>query len=276
MGTLQESGLLVNLTISHWRGSKLDKKVTKEIEDLHQTNKSGRYTKDLVTNEDLREINKAYTAIREFHISNTLPWDNSGARLLPAANYFTYVEKLGKLKMDYDNAVQAFITNWDFILASARIRLNGLFNIHDYPTVSELKDKFGVVSVMLPVPDADFRVSLTEAERDQLKKQAEQEIQNRMDYAQKENWNRIHEQLLRMKTIFETDGKVFESLFDSLVDLINILPKFNITNDVKILEVCEELKQLVVDPKDVRKHKEVRSEKANQVDQILAKFGMMF
>jgi hypothetical protein len=54
----------------------------------------------------------------------------------------------------------------------SRSRLGGLFRPEDYPLSTEIRDKFGFETKVMPLPDADdFRVSLGDEEKDRVKRQ---------------------------------------------------------------------------------------------------------
>lgn len=277
MRTLQESALLVDVTISEWKARRRDHEITKEVETRHEVKQAGNYNKALITSEELAPIRHAARAYYDFHRNNTLPWNDKGTRLLPAENIMDYLTGTSELQMKFESAVDAFIANYDFILTNARVRLNGLFRPGQYPKVQDLKYKFQIKSSMMNVPATDFQLSLSDSQLEQLKQQAQLEIENRLAQAHAENWNRIKEQLHRMKTIFSTENSpIYASMYDNLSELIRVLPKLNITQDKAIDEICYELCGLVAPVEEVRKHKEIRKEKAKEVDAILNKFNSFF
>lgn len=275
---LQTTALIVSLSVSQWTGRKLDRKITDEVNKEHNaSNDAGRYNKLLVSKEHTDPIQKVATAVRSFHYDNTLAWGDNNERLLPAANYFTYLGEVSKFKSQFEVAVANFLKNYDTVIQQAQVRLNGMFNAKDYPTRSEIEEKFGFKTVFMPVPDTDFRVSLSNAEVDKLRESMNGEITNRLTEAVKGVWDRVKEQLQKMRDRLKDSEAVFrDSLFENLKELVDLLPKLNVTNDVNIAKVCVEMKGLIADPEAIRKNSSLRSQKAQDVEQVLNKFGSFF
>lgn len=275
---IQNTSLIVSMSVSQWTGRKLDRKITDEVNKEHNASSdAGRYNKLLISKEHTDPIQKIASASRTFHYENTLPWGDNNERLLPAANYFTYIAEVNKLKGEFQVAVTAFLRNYDSVIEEAKSRLNGMFNAKDYPSRSDIEDKYGFKTTFMPVPSDDFRVSLSADEVSKLREAVNSEITNRLSEAVKDTWERIKDQLTRMKDRLKDDETVFrDSLFDNLKELVDLLPKLNITNDVNIAKVCVDMKGLIADPNTVRSNPSVRSQKAEDVDRVLNKFGSFF
>jgi hypothetical protein len=66
------------------------------------------------------------------------------------------------------------------------------------------------------------------------------------------------------------------SLVDNLKDIIELLPKLNVTNDANIDAICKQMESLVVDPEKLRTSSVLRSQKADEVNKILENFSDFF
>lgn len=275
---LQEKALTVNLSISAWSARKHDKKITAEVEEQHQAKDAGRYNKALLAKEVLQDIQKKDSAARTFHYENTLPWSDNGDRLLPSANYFTYIAKMQELKADREQAVNEFISNYDNVIEDAKMRLNGMFDAKDYPSKSEVIRKFAFNTDFMPIPDTDdFRLNIAQTEINALKLSMETALNDRLQTAMNDIKARIREQLEHMKVKLSDKDSIFrDSLFENLRDIINLIPKLNVTNDAQINEICEEMQGLLINPKEVRENSVLRNRKAQEVNDILNKFGDFF
>lgn len=286
---LQTKSLLVNLNIGQWSGRKHDKKVTREVEEAHnaQSGEAGRFNKMLTSKEFLAGTMKAAGAARQYLYEQTLPWGDNGDRLLPSANYFDFVAGLSRMQNDFNNAVDIAEQEFEDELTKAAVRLNGLFDRKDYPSKAEFRSKFYFNVSFMPIPDVqDFRLDITETEVNVLRKTIETEMNNRLAASMADIWERIGEQLTHMKerltaTAKDKDGTekpatFRDSLFSNLADIISLLPKLNITNSPEVNEVCEDLKGLLIDPDKVRESAQIRSRKAQEVNDILKKFDAFF
>jgi hypothetical protein len=69
----------------------------------------------------------------------TLPWDDNGYRVLPAAAYMNHLEKMRTLSKHFAAAVDILARQFLTLIDQARMRLGGLFREADYPTPEELR-----------------------------------------------------------------------------------------------------------------------------------------
>lgn len=276
MKTLIEKSILVSLIISQWAARKYDKKVTREVNEQHNATDAGRFNKSLIAREHLQVINKIANQARAFHYDNTLPWGDNGERLLPSENYFQYVEALARIKNEYETEVNKFSLAYPSMIDEAKINLNGLFNASDYPM--DIRTRFNMRTCFMPVADAqDIRVNLSEKEVNELKKYVTEEMQTRFAQAQQSIFERITEQMRLMhEKLNEKDGIFRDSLFNNVLELVDMLPRLNVGNDQRITELCNDLNSLYTDPESVRKSKSLRKEKAQEVDSILSKIDSFF
>jgi hypothetical protein len=270
---LSHKTILVNIKISQWAARKLDKKVTAEVNQNHKTSDAGRFNKILIDPKHLRELSQIATELREFHYENTLPWADGGDRLLTNANYFAYTEKLMELKNKFENARKKFVAHYPIMISEAQQRLNGLFIEKDYPKASEIEEKFDIKNTFMPVPEVDdIRIGLSADDVTQIKEKVQAEISERYIEAQKDIYKRMVDQLSKMRERLKDTESVFrDSLFQNLLDLVNLLPKLNITGDKVIDDLCAEMKAVYTDPESVRNDTLLRKKKLNEVNDILSK-----
>lgn len=270
---LSHKTILVNIKISQWGARKLDKKITAEVNQNHKTTDAGRFNKILIDPKHLKELSQIATELREFHYENTLPWADSGDRLLTNANFFSYTEKLMELKNRFENARRKFVAHYPTMVSEARERLNGLFIERDYPKVSEIEDKFDIKNTFMPVPEVDdIRIGLSANDVSMIKEKVQAELSERYVEAQKDIYKRMVDQLQKMRDrLSDTEAVFRDSLFQNLLDLVNLLPKLNITGDKAIDELCAEMKAVYTDPDAVRNSKSLRNKKLDEVNNILQK-----
>lgn len=276
---LKEKALVVNLSISAWSGRVYDKGVASEVEANNDAKgNAGNYSKHLVDAKHMKGINAVITEMRNFHIANTLPWQDYGPRLLPSENYMNYRGKIIELTDKFYKEVDTFVQNYDTVISDAEIRLGKMFCHSDYPTKAEVRGKFGVEYSRDNVADSDFRISnLSEAELEDLRESAEKQLQQKFDAASKDVWHRIKEQLSHMKErLSDEDGRVHASMFTGLSGLIELIPRLNIAGDPNLNTMCDEMKKLLVEPDSVRKDKTLKSNMAKEVDDVMSKMSQFF
>ena len=182
--SLNEKAMIVYLNISFWTARKYDKKVSQEIERQYNADEAGRYNKILIAREHLANIQKIISAARTFQYKNTLPWTDNGGRLLPAANYFDYVNAIRNFQDEYERETANFLVVYPSLKQEARLRLNAMFDEEDYPDVETLKTKYAFQNQITPVPEAeDFRVNLSSDEIDSIKESLEQQVKDSTEAA---------------------------------------------------------------------------------------------
>lgn len=269
MKNLTEKAILVSVQISQWTARKYDRKITDEVNKNHNSKDAGRFNK--IAKEHLQAISQIANKARTFHYDNTLPWSDNGERLLPSENYFQYIGRLSELKNEFESTVSKFMLEYPAMIEEAKINLNGLFNQSDYP--SNIGDRFAIKSSFMPVPEVeDIRIDLAPKELDSIKAQVQRELSERFSAAQKDIYQRVIEQLRHMHERLSNKDNAFKnSLFENVLELVDLLPRLNVINDENITAMCAELKGLYCDPENVRKSNALRKEKAKEVDAMLAK-----
>lgn len=283
MVQITERAMLVNLNISTWTARKHDKGISQEVASSHGTASDvGRYNKTLIAKEALEKIGQAQSAARTFHYENTLPWMDNGARILAAANYLPYTEKMRSLRATYDAEVAAFLANYDGFVADARRRLNGMFKDADYPNARQIARKFDFDVAVLPLPTAaDFRVDISDKEHARIAADIQRRTDAAIAGAVSSTWERVHEVVAKMadrlrQYAIMPDGKVEAPFRDTLVqnvrDLVELLPRLNITADPALDAMAQRLTDTLCahDPQTLRDDGKVRNETAQQAEQILA------
>src|SRR5947209_2033805 len=153
--TLSTRAMLCSLSISQWSASKHDPQASQEIAAHHGAQPDvGRYNKLLIPKENLAELQRIAGEARREHYFMTLPWDDNGYRVLPAAVYMEHTEKLRRYGQEFLSAVELFAAQFDRLVLESRARLGGLFRVEDYPTSKEIRDKFSFDVKVMPLPDA--------------------------------------------------------------------------------------------------------------------------
>jgi hypothetical protein len=187
--------MLCSLSISTWSARKHDPEASEEIAQRHGAQPdAGRYHKVLLPKAALAEVQKIVSEARQEHYFMTLPWDDNGYRVLPAAAYMDHTEKMRELSNKFTPAVEALGHQFGQLVEEARVRLGGLFRSEDYPASEELCSKFSFETKVMPLPDAgDFRVTLGDEERERIKRQITAAVEASLQVASRELWQRLYE-----------------------------------------------------------------------------------
>lgn len=275
---IKNKAILVSLSVSIWTNAVKDASVVDGImkktdtpEDVH------RYKKVLIKPEALTQVRAARIALRSYWWENTLPWGNSGIRLLPSTKYQEFVEKMRELRIDYDRAVTTFCREYPKMKAEARQRLHSLFDERDFPSLDGIKRKFGCSLDFAPIPDGDdFRVKLSEDEVEALRREVERSVEENTQGAMKALVEKLQETVSHLtERMKEAEPVVRTSLIENIKEACTKVEAFNLIDDKKIDALRKATEGLVkgVEVDRLREDKKTRKELATRADEVLAKMA---
>ena len=278
MLNLSEKAMLVRLSISQWTARKYDKKVSDQVAVEHNTTSDvGRYNKTLLALDAVKVIQKIANEARSYHYEQTLPWEDDGSRILPAANYLHYMEDMRKYKSQFENAATDFVDKYPALIEEAKQRLNGMFNEADYPQQKNLVYKYGFSITVNPMPAAaDFRVAIREDEVSRIQADIEARMKDVQETAMRDLWKRLYGAIEHMVDRLTTQVKgqdaVFrDSMISNIADLCGLLPRLNITNDQDLenMRQAVETRLCKYMPHELRNNRFERYQAAKEARDIL-------
>jgi hypothetical protein len=282
--SIASSAVLVELNISVWPAHKFDKGATESVLASNSASTgSARVQKNLMAGTNKRKIIADYAAaVRLYHNSRTLSWSDKGVRLLPTSLFMEYKQTMNVHKANMDNMCYDFYANYTNLIDLAKHHMGALFDPADYPTLDEVKQKFGFRLVFSPLPESgDFRLDIPQQEMQELAQQYEDSYSGRLADAMKEPWDKLHKLLTGMSeklTDTQGDDEVKRRYHDTFVSnaqgLCGLLTHMNITKDPKLEEARRalEMTMLGVDIDSIKESADVRSTVKAKVDDILKRF----
>lgn len=271
---IQSRAMLATLSISQWTARKLDRQVTKEVETAHAAHDAGRFNKLLVNKSLLDPVAKLAGQIRDYHYSVTLPWADSGARLLPSKLFMAYTERMRRFKEEFNRCVTDLTNNYPAEVQAARNRLGTMYRPEDYPDINGVRQRFDIAVDFTPVPAADdFRVDVATEAQEELRASVTRAVAARQEAAVKATYERVREVVSKIAERLSEDKPVFKnSLIDNARDLCDVLNALNITNDPKLDEIEHAIREtLLVSPEMLRNSARHREETARAAFAVLAK-----
>jgi hypothetical protein len=151
MENMFEKGCLIQLSISKWGGvKKIDNNKLAEMIEAHEWLTA---TKKLVDPESLKPICKVGNAARSYLTSVSLPFPIQGMVFIPKEMITRIDNRLEEFKSEFNEAVTAFIRDYDRLRNTAMVYLGDLFNEVDYPFQVGKKFSFAWRFIILDVPD---------------------------------------------------------------------------------------------------------------------------
>ena len=277
--TLASSAMLVEVNISHWAGRKKDKRASADVTYAnHADTGVASVNKKLLANSDtLRAIQTHVTAARNIHSNMTMPWSNSGLRLLPTAQYFKYSQAMSQMQNEFDRLTQDFLTSYNDEVIDVQLKLGDLFSHDDYPTVETLDRKFAFRTNYMPLPNAgDFRVDIGNDALREVQETYADFYTKQYNAAMNDVWTRLHKTLTNMSERLDysskEDKKIFrDTLVSNVTDIVGMMRGFNITNDPTMTAAANHLEEAmrVVTPDALRENADLRAETKRSVDEVI-------
>lgn len=196
--------------------------------------------------------NEVYLYVKE----NTVPW-MKGVDMLNMMHYQTFTAKLREFIAKADAAVDDLVNHWDDEVATDLLRLRqiefstgqtGLANPDDYPSASEVRDRYVVDVRFMPVPktsDFDPRI---------ISSKDIASLQRQLDDAETNATKHVIQQMLEPLTAaaeklavpIGKDGAVFrDSLIGNMIDAADRMNRVNISDDPEVQQRIMELQALV-------------------------------
>ena len=277
--TLASSAMLVELNISNWSGRKKDNRASADVtsQNYAATGVANVNKKLLADNADLKAIQTHVTAMRNMHAAMTMPWSNSGMRLLPTAQYFKYTGAMSDMENKFWDLVNAFLGKYNDAVIDVQMLLGDLFSRDDYPTAEELQRKYRVHINYMPLPDAgDFRVDISNEALREVKEQYADFYTTQYNTAMNDVWTRLHKALTNMSERLDygskEDKKVFrDSLVGNVNDMVELLRVCNVTSSPQMAQMADKLEEAMagVTPDGLREDDTFRAETKRAVDDAI-------
>ena len=277
--TLGSSAMLVEVNISSWAGRKKDKRAsTKVTEDAHAKKGVANVYKQLLGDcDELSALRGCVTAARNMHSNMTMPWSNSGLRLLPTAQYFNYSEAMSQMQNEFENLKNKFLTAYNDTVVDVQLELGTLFLREDYPTVESLNSKFAFRINYMPLPDVgDFRVDVSNDALQEMRKEYSDFYNKQYNTAMNDVWTRLHKALTNMSERLDygskEDKKVFrDTLVGNVTDMIELLRVCNVTKSTQMSDMANKLEDAMsgVTADALREDDTFRAETKAAVDAVM-------
>ena len=279
--------MLVEFNASVWTARKLDKKTTDEVVTSKNAaaKDAARVNKHLLAGRnELDVINTYVGSVRTYVYENTMPWSDSGIRLLPTASFLTFSQRMANSEQTFFSYVEDFIRVYPSLITAQAMALGDMFKRDDYPDVSEIERKFAFRLNFMPVPRAgDFRVDVGNDAQKELQEKLAKLADERVETAMADVRERLKTHLMRMQDRLGYDNvdgdrrtrKFHDSLVTGALELCDMVKHLNIINDHTLEQARVGLVQTLqgVDAKELRTNEAVRDDVRKNVDALLNKFN---
>jgi len=278
MSTLNAA--IVELNVSTWTARKLDKNASKEVKVSKgaYSDDAARVNKNLLAGmNNLKRVTDFVALTRNDFYRLTLPWSDSGQRLVPMMQFFELKQWINDREATFNQLVSEFLRDYPTLISAQAFQLGALFDRNEFPDVEEIASKFRFKVGFLPLPSTgDFRIDAPNEVVADMQKEYEAMYKERIEQVNQDLWNRLHETLRHMsdRLGYDTTGKakIFrDSMVDNAVELCDMLKRLNVTNDPKLEKARAGLESalLGVDAGEIRLDG-ARDEVKHKVDTVIA------
>ena len=278
--------MLTEFNASVWTARKLDKSATEEVVSNKnaKAKDAARVNKHLLAGRpELDVIQQLVGRARTYVYDNTLPWSDSGLRLLPTVNFEKFATKMNEFEDEFTDTVKKFVDIYPTLITAQAMALGDMFKRDDFPTQNDLLTKFAFRVNYLPVPTSgDFRIDVGNAATAELRERLERVTTERVDSAMADIRMRLRDHLKRMSDRLTTDyvageakpRRFHDTLVEGALDLCDLTKALNVVNDTNLEQARAHLEQVLtgVTPTELRKNEAVRQDVKKNVDSILDKF----
>lgn len=280
--SISSSAMTVDLSIGYWAGNKLDRQASKEVTDANNAETgAARVNKSLLGNcRELVAIRKFVANARSVNYSMTMPWSNTGARLLPTVVMFKHKTTMTDLEQDFHRMVERFLVIYDWEVTKAQATLGDLFNRCEYPAQDTLRRRFHWEMTYCPLPDAgDFRIDVQNEALATMKSDYSAYYSTQLQGAMNDIWQRTHKVLVRMSKMLDYATKedrqhtgFRDTLVSNALEIADLLDVCNVSHDPQMTAARFKLEDTLrgVTADALREDDYLRSETKRSVDEIIS------
>ena len=283
--SIHSAAVLVDVHFAQWQARRKDTKASAKVfVDNDAVPLAAVVTKELLPNCPEHKALKDYVSnMRQAHYAMTIPWSDRGPRLLPAieGRVLKFHEHITAVQTEFGRLCTAFFDVYEWHRTQAEARLGGLFNIRDYPSLDAVRRKYKMTIAYMPVPESgDFRVDMGNEAFDLVKTHYEDFYTANIEGAMRGMWERLYTPLVNMSKRldygeYEQKTNFRGTLVSNVVDIMDMLKDFNLTNDPQ-LEACRvKLEKVMrgVTAEGLRSDAGLRLQTKTQVDSVLNEFS---
>ena len=277
--SISSSAMMVEVSFSTWTGRKLDKRASTDVTRSNgaDTGTANVHKKLLGDCEELKAVQKFAANARNIHYSMTMPWSDTGMRLLPTAMYAKYHQAMTDFQNEFERLAQVFIDAYEWEISQAQARLGALFHADDYPSADSIAAKFGFRINYLPLPESgDFRIDVGNDAKEQLTSHYTTQYSGFLERAMNDVWRRVYDSLSKMSERLDygdhEQKKIFrDTLVDNVLDMVDLLDVCNVTGDSQMSAMRLNLEDALrgITPDALREDAFLRAETKRAVDNAI-------
>lgn len=289
VATLATSGILVHVEVNVWTATKQDQEISDEVTQSKNADRNaGKFVKYLLANVgEHHALLKDRAAWYNWLQRETFPW--AGAwRYLPNPRIPKFMAEFDRRYAVTQGLVRDLIQVLPSVISNSAFQ-GDMFKPEDYPTSDQVLNKFGVHLYTQEVPVGDFRNQITLDSAEQVRTHFNKQLPNLITGMMEKqtevlvklltsisNCCRVETTIDETKGVRVKRGRIYDSTIEQALELCDTYKQFNITGDQRLEDARAALERVLqgVNVETLRESDTMRANMKNEVDNILAKFGV--
>lgn len=245
-----ESLAKVRLSIRAYTAARRSAEIEREVEASHNADNAVRAKLVVIGADWTAPITKIQSAARAEFYRRTLPWEDGGWRVIPAAQYLKLEDGIATLRGQLRSAVADMLSHYDDILADSKRRLNGLFQTVEFPSLSRLSAAYDMDFGCYPVqsPNDARIIGIGEAQQEKMREKMRADYSAQVRDGVVSLCERIRDVVLEASARFgESDGKGqrLSRLIARAKRVADEVRTLNITEDGRLKDIADRLENTI-------------------------------
>ena len=287
--SLATAGILVSVEVNVWSATKQDREISHEVTTAKKADdNAGRFVKNLLADNQLhKDLLNYRQTVYNWMKRRTFSW-NKSQDYLPATALPRFMQEYHEHEKAFGEKLETFLAEYNTIVSNMAFKQGQMFNRADYPTVDQVRGKFGMRLYRNEVPVGDFRCQIAQDLADEMNthytKQAQEIVQSILQ-DQKDRLIDVMQSLTHCCGYDEYKGKdgeikqkrrkIYEGTLEKAKEYCADYKGFNLTGDDELLQIVDELGVALrgVDADSLRESDAIRSTVKENVDEILQRFA---
>ena len=287
--TLASSSVLVSIDVNVWSATKQDRVISDEVtRGKNADSSAGRFVKNLLADDTHHKKIANYRQTIYNWLQRITYEFNKAQRLLPTVEMEKFMVEYREHESEFYRLLDNFSLNYSSIVSDMAFKQGDMFNRNDYPTVDEVKSKFGIKLFVSEVPTQDWRCQIADDIARDLKDQYQVQCNDIVN-------NLLNEQIERFVDVMESiehccgvvemvnvdDGavkskkrKIYDTTIEKAKNYCSLYRKFNLSNNKQLEEAVNQLDKALngINAEVLRESEAVRAKVKDDVGSILSKF----
>ncbi len=265
----------VFLHLGCWTGEKIDHATSGEVDRVKKTKRAtAKVTKRLIPTEALKPIRAFDKHIRAVHETMTMSV-GTGRSVLPARAFMKYRDQIAKLFDERKAMVTEFIDEtYPELREKAKEDMGEMYNGDEFPEPSALASRFTTDIEVNPMPENHKLLELCDIPDDDRKAiydDAENRANDRMEKIRREAFTKLIEPIKHMAEILKRDGRMHESLFSNVSEILDVAECFNLEDSDEFSEMVATVRRKLTgySVEDCRADKEIKEVVAKRAEEAM-------